>query len=223
VGETGVFKQLFATMNDVLDEIIRQYPAAQGAKKKELEEQVHVLKNMSDSCIEQWLNFEEKMEQWTEHSSGTDIAGPIIKQPSITEPSASAPLPMSNAFVRGQGYYQLFMYDQAIQEFEAAVEAQPDFLLARLYLALGHMRKGDYVEAYRQFQLLISLTENKKVKAISFNAMGCIQAKNRNVEKAQEYFQMAYKADPSFLEPLMNMSLTLQEEEKLLFESGLMK
>jgi tetratricopeptide (TPR) repeat protein len=220
VGETGVFNQLFATMNDVLDEIIRQYPAAQGAKKKELEEQVSVLKNMSDSCIEQWLHFEEKMEQLTEQADVT--SKPVsFKQPAILE--TSSPPPMSNAFVRGQGYYQLLMYDQAIHEFEAAVEAQPDFLLARLYLALGHMRRGNYVEAYRQFQLLTSLTENKKVKAISYNAMGCIQAKNRNVEKAQEYFQMAYQADPSFLEPLMNMSLTLQEEERLLFESGLMK
>jgi tetratricopeptide (TPR) repeat protein len=218
VGETGVFNQLFASMNDVLDEIKRQYPAAHGEERKELEEQLVVLKTMSDNCIEQWLQFEEKLEQLI-----------TILEPAGFEKSASYPMPTqspihedSNSFLRGQGYYQLWMYDHAIREFEAAVEDHPDHLLSRLYLALGRLRKGDHVEAYRHFQLLISLSDNPKVKAIAYNAMGCIQARNKHVEKAQQYFEMAYQADPSFMQPLMNMSLTIQEEERLLSESGLL-
>lgn len=226
-----MFNQLFATMNDVLDDILKEYPEAKGAKKQELEQQIGVLKAMSDSCIEQWLLFEERLEQ-AAHAAGLPLAWPGISPPaSAGPPPKQSPLaalpayaanpPLSDAFRRGQGFYQLMMYEEAIREFARAVEVQPDFLLARLYLALGFLRKGDFAEAYRHFQLLTSLTDHHKMKAISYNAMGCIQAKNKNVEKAQHYFQLAVKADPSFTEPWVNMNLTLQEEEKLLSDSGL--
>lgn len=213
-----MFKQLFATMNDVLDEILREYPAAQDSKKKDFEQQVGVLKSMSDICIEEWLQFEEKLEQAVNVWKMKPQAHTIPEQ---QHPAHAANPPLSDAFKRGQGYYQLFMYDQAVEHFEQAVAMQPDFQLARLYLALGYMRKGDLPEAYRHFRLLTSLTEHKKVKAISYNAMGCIQAKNKNPEKARQYFELALKADPALTEPLDSTALSMQEEERLLHDSGL--
>ena len=105
----------------------------------------------------------------------------------------------------GKDITSLYMYDQAIKEFEVLIQRQPDFLLARVYLAMGHLRKGEFGEAYQHFKFLLPLTENSKMKAISYNAMGCIQVQNQNLEKAFEYFQKAYHTDPSCMEPLINL------------------
>ncbi|MDT2275603.1 tetratricopeptide repeat protein [Paenibacillus larvae] len=39
------------------------------------------------------------------------------------------------------------MYRQAIQEFEKLVQKEPDFLLARIYLAMGYLKQGELPEA----------------------------------------------------------------------------
>ena len=56
-----MFKHLFSTMNEVLEEIQKEYPNSDVEKKAELDEQLQVLKTMSDEFIEAWLLFEEKL------------------------------------------------------------------------------------------------------------------------------------------------------------------
>jgi tetratricopeptide (TPR) repeat protein len=194
-----MFKQLFSTMNEVLDHILKEYPNVAGTEKAALDEQLQVLKAMSDECIEKWLMFEEKLGQF--YGASADHTQHLHNE--LLE--LDAPAKQSTEFVKGQGYYKLFMYEQAIREFEHLVRYQPDFLLARIYLAMGYLRKGDYGEAYRHFQFLLPLTENSKMKAISYNAMGCIQVQNQNMEKAFEYFQKAYTIDPSCMEPFIQL------------------
>jgi tetratricopeptide (TPR) repeat protein len=91
------------------------------------------------------------------------------------------------------------MFDQAVKELEALIQQHPDFLLARMYLAMGYLRLGEDGDAYRHFQLILPLTDDKQLQAISYNALGCIQVKKQNMQKAMEYFQLAYHADPASL------------------------
>jgi len=190
----NVFKQLFSTMNDVLEEIAGRYPLAEGHERKDLEDQLAMLKSMSDVCIEEWLLFEEKMGKLV-------YAGkPQPEVPACVAtlmPAAVQDEEANESFARGQGYYKLYMFTQAVEEFEKLVRQQPDFLLARIYLAMGYLRLGEYGEAYRHFQFLLPLTDNSKIRAITYNAMGCIHAQNQNMDKAYEYFKMAYRSDPT--------------------------
>ncbi|MFD7524014.1 tetratricopeptide repeat protein [Paenibacillus chitinolyticus] len=205
-----MFKHLFATMNEVLDEILLQLPNAKGALKAELEEELGALKAISDDCIEHWLLFEEKLGKTL--SVGNASVTSSLASASDSNQLQNVPQPAEEAqphsaegkdaveFIRGQGFYMLLMYEQATREFEALLTREPDFLLARAYLAMGYLRQGDNEEAARHFTLLLALTENKQMKAISYNAMGCIQFQNRNLEQALEYFKKAYHADPDCLE-----------------------
>ncbi|MFC0214817.1 tetratricopeptide repeat protein [Paenibacillus chartarius] len=192
-----MFKHLFSTMNEVLDEIAKEYPTAAGAKKQELDDKLQVLKTMSDEFIESWLLFEEKM--GTVLKTNADPSTWLHNN--LLELDASAQ--QSEHFARGQGYYKLLMYKEAIREFEELVKVEPDFLLARIYLAMAYLRFGDTAEAYRHFQFLLPLTDNEKMKAITYNAMGCIQMHNQNVAKACEYFKKAYASSPECVEPLL--------------------
>jgi tetratricopeptide (TPR) repeat protein len=204
-----MFKQLFASMNDALDDIITQMPAASGAERAELEERLSVLKAMSDTCIEEWLLFEEKLGQLTGKSEHPelDLMSEGL-QKSNPKPTADKP-PMKEeeegSFSKGQGYYKLAMFRDAVGEFEQVVSKQPDFLMARIYLAMSYLRCGEYTDAYRHFQFLVPLTDDSKMKAISYNAMGCIQAEKQNMDKALEYFRLAHSADPSSVESVMNL------------------
>jgi tetratricopeptide (TPR) repeat protein len=227
-----MFKQLFASMNGALDDILSRLPSSSGKERKDLEERLSVLKAMSDTCIEEWLLFEEKMGLLSEGKSdpgnGASMSLPAGKPGLVpgaaltaaapaeflTEPEPSKPKaalvthglkkPHSLAsFSKGQGFYKLSMYKQAVDELERVVETQPDDLLARMYLAMAYFHSEEYAEAYRHFQIVVPLTDDLKMKAISYNAMGCIQAERQNLDKALELFRLAHSADPASIEPVL--------------------
>lgn len=205
-----MFKSMFDCMHEMLDLIIREYPISSGARRSELEEQLQTLKSMSDHYLEEWILFEEKMSvilkaidgepaaEWAHHGLG------------------------SESFRRGQGYYKLFMFEQAIKEFEKLVAQHGDFLIARLYLAMGYLQNGDLDEASRHFHLIVPLTENKKFLAISYNALGCIQAKKGNSEQACEYFRRALEMDPTYQDPSANLEICGKDTESLQFGIAVM-
>jgi len=205
-----MFKPLFDCMHDVLDQIIQEYPIADNSRKVELEEQLYTLKSMSDHYLEQWILFEEKMSAIVQHTDA---------EPTIEWKHKGL---CSETFRRGQGYYKLFMFEQAIIEFEQLVSQHSDFLIARLYLAMGYLQKGDLDEASRHFHLIVPLTENAKFQAISYNALGCIQAKRGNSEQASEYFKMALDLDPTYQDPSKNLELCGINNEALQFGIAVM-
>lgn len=227
-----MFKQLFASMNGALDDILSRLPSSTGKERKDLEERLSVLKAMSDTCIEEWLLFEEKMGLLSEGKSapgdGASMSLPagkpgllpgaaltaaapagFLTEPEPAKQKASSatyglkkPLSLAS-FSKGQGFYKLSMYKQAVDELERVVETQPDDLLARMYLAMAYFHSEEYAEAYRHFQIVVPLTDDLKMKAISYNAMGCIQAERQNLDKALELFRLAHSADPASIEPVL--------------------
>ena len=200
-----MFKPLFESMHEVLDDIMKEYPASSGNRKHELEEQLRSLKAISDSYIEEWLQFEEKMSLVTSQMQNEDSSDWMHHGLS------------SETFRRGQGYYKLFMFEQAIKEFEKLVAEYGDFLIARMYLAMGYLQKGELDEASRHFHLIVPLTENRKFLAIAYNALGCVHAKKGNHEQACEYFQKAMDLDPTYQDPSINMEICGEDNERLRF------
>lgn len=225
-----MFKQLFASMNGALDDILSRLPSSSGKERKDLEERLSVLKAMSDTCIEEWLLFEEKMglvaEGAPDSGKGASMNLPPADKSGLVPgaalaaavPAGCMPAPKPKAppvthgvkktlslasFSKGQGYYKLSMYKQAVDELERVVETQPDDLLARMYLAMAYFHSEEYAEAYRHFQIVVPLTDDLKMKAISYNAMGCIQAERQNLDKALELFRLAHSADPASIEPVL--------------------
>jgi tetratricopeptide (TPR) repeat protein len=205
-----MFKHIFSTMHELLEEIVIQYSSATGRKKADLAEQLQMLKSMSDSIVEDWLNFEEKLEQ-VKHLFAEDpaIAGiPEVPQSeSFFSDDQVCQSKQNGSFSKGHGYYLLMMYPEAIRELEQVVRALPDHLLARFFLAMSLLHIGEHEEAYRHFQFIIPLSDDKRMKAIAYNAMGFIQFQHRNVHKAVEMFQLAHQTDPTLEEPIVNLHL----------------
>ncbi|MWC28505.1 tetratricopeptide repeat protein [Paenibacillus sp. MMS18-CY102] len=247
-----MFAHLFATMNDKLDEIRRLYPRATGNGRDHLDRQLDTLKEMSDTIVEQWLLFEEKLADFLDQSkpaaSPSLNANAAAKAASAPErhaasketaaaaaatQSAGAPPPSNDGqeewslstevaiqISKGQGYFKLHMFKHAATELEQAISMAPDCQLARMFLAMTHMHLQQWNEAQRHFQILISLTNYAKWRAIGYNALGCIQAVGMNLELAEHYFLKAHDADPSFADSLMNLKCCKERNGQLSLRFG---
>ncbi|WP_373229677.1 hypothetical protein [Cohnella sp.] len=201
-----MIQQWFATMNEILDDLILRYPHASGEEKNQLQQQWDMLKTLSDDIIESWLQFEDKMGVYRElQQQNTNTA----------EPPRSL-----GSFIKGQGYFKLHMFEQASQHLEEAIELYPDFVGARLFLAMSQMHMKEWGKAQRHFQLIAVLTEESRLQAIAYNALGCIQAIYAHLERAQCYFEKALETDPTFGDPKLNLESCKQGNGQLQLQFG---
>ncbi|WP_199925631.1 tetratricopeptide repeat protein [Paenibacillus bouchesdurhonensis] len=205
-----MFQHVFAEMNEMLDEIARHYPIVQGAHKHELARKWRLLRQMSDSMIEEWLNFEEKM--GVLRQSGINLE----EKYELDYPEMSV-----EAFVKGQGYYKLLMFPQSLKQFQAVLEEYPESLIGRTYLAMCHLHLEQSDEAVDYFEEVLKAAANKRLRSIIYNALGCIEAKRGVRSKAREYFTLAYHSDPTLPEPLANWEACLHSTGKLQYGTQL--
>ncbi|MBJ6363568.1 tetratricopeptide repeat protein [Paenibacillus sp. MAHUQ-46] len=205
-----MFSHLFATMNELLDELIKRNP--NGVLQGQDEEQFAVLKAMSDKIMDEWLSFEEKIALFKDKMQDSDAE----KTNNITMPLTAVltdkpPVPaalqaeLEQLLSKGQGYFKLYMFPEAADAFNEVMQRSPDCNLARLFLAMTYMHMQEWYEAQRHFQLIVALADHPKWQALGLNALGCIQAIRQNLDQAEIYFQKAYDADPSFEETLSNL------------------
>ncbi|MBO2943145.1 hypothetical protein JJQ72_04000 [Paenibacillus sp. F411] len=205
-----MFQHVFDEMNNMFDEIVKHYPAAQGPQKQALVHNWNLLKQMSDGIIDEWLRFEERMAVFRENTAA----------PPGFPPTGSPELQLET-FIRGQGYYKLLMFEPALSQFTAAAESYPDSPLIRLYLAMSHLHLGETSEAARQLLGMLPGAEDKKLKAIIYNAMGCIQVIQGARDKASEFFTLAIQQDPTLPDPLNNLQVCHQKRGELQYGSPL--
>ncbi|NBD22546.1 tetratricopeptide repeat protein [Paenibacillus glycinis] len=86
-----MFKHVFATMQDILQDIIIHYPHADDTERKRLDEQLAKLKQFSDTFIEEWLQFEESMADFR------DLQQQCLKQSADSSTAAEPKQPSKQA------------------------------------------------------------------------------------------------------------------------------
>lgn len=221
-----MIRQWFDRMNEVLDDLIQHYPHASSEQKMHIYKQWQVLKAMSDDMIEMWLQFEDKMDYLREchecHANNESDEYQVGQQtnsvcpqnhvyhqtfdeckqtPANIHADEAAMLP----YQKGQGYFKLYMYKQSSDQLEIVLAAYPDYVHARLLLAMCRMHLQQWYEAQRHFQFIAACTEETKLQAIAYNALGCIQAVFAHLDQAQRYFRKALAMDSSFRYAQLNL------------------
>ncbi|WP_410514844.1 hypothetical protein PaeBR_10925 [Paenibacillus sp. BR2-3] len=209
-----MFQHLFAEMNEMLQEIVIHYPTAEGTRREELLCKYNLLRRLSDNVMDEWLAFAEKMNNF---SQGTDLSYAQEEEP----PQREAPELSMESFVRGQGYYKLLMYPQCIEQFKAVISRYPDSLSGRLYLAMSYLHQGEGETAWEHLNHMITLVRNRKLKAMVYNAMGCIRASQKRYPEAQELFGLSLQHDPSLPEPNVNLEVCRLKDGELQYGSQL--
>jgi tetratricopeptide (TPR) repeat protein len=204
-----MFQHVFAEMNDMLDEISQHYPMAHGMQKQTLHQKWNLLKHMSDGIIEEWLCFEEKMGElrqiWNNPDEVFDFEHPDH-------------MLNNDHFIKGQGYYKLLMYNQALEQFQQVIIQHPEGnFLAVTYLAMCYHHLQLIDKAVEQFHLALKVTVNLRLQAIIYNALGCIEGNRGAGGKAREYFKKSHHSDPSLPEPVANLEACLNDSGQLQF------
>ncbi len=207
----AMFQHLFAEMNDALDEIEKYYSAAPAEKKQELLRKWNLLKQMSDGIMDDWMSFEEKMARIRESGlfRGTD-------------PFTMIPELKLQSFVKGQGYFKLLMYQHAAEEFARVVEMYPESLMSRLYLAMSYLHLEETHVAAKELNRILLNSDQPRLKALAYNALGCIHAKHTDLEQALSCFALSLQHDPSLPEPLYNLEACRSKSGKLQYGTQLL-
>ncbi|XID94350.1 tetratricopeptide repeat protein [Paenibacillaceae bacterium WGS1546] len=203
-----MIQQWFAMLNEVLDELIIRYPQATNEERTALRQQWDMLKALSDDMIELWLQFEDRMGVFRD------------MQAKSAATAASEPKRLLASFVKGHGYFQLQMFRQAAAQLQEAVRANPDFLGARMFLAMALMHMKQWNEAFKHFQLIAAMAEDRKLQAIALNALGCIQAVYSHLDQACHYFSKALEADPDFADPKCNLKSLREGKDQVQLQFG---
>ena len=225
--------QWFIVADGMLDEMIARYPAADAAQKAAIEAELRRIQRLSDAIVDGWLRMEEKLATLRgmvsseaageEAAKPADTALPCAEREGETETAsalANAPAGLSahaaaghgaldearRQLIAGQGYYDLAVYREAAAAFRRAVELRPESLAARMFLAMSHMRLEEWEDAERHFLFIVRTAQLPKLKALGFNALGCIQAVTANLEQAAHYFRLACEADPAFTGAARNLA-----------------
>lgn len=108
-----MFQQLFAVMNDLLDDIMLRYPHCSSEERKEMLEQLAQLRGISDQFIEEWLRLEEKMADFREEfpaaaasagiTAGTSFPLPEIAGAGGAQSAAATATGASDSRIAGTG------------------------------------------------------------------------------------------------------------------------
>ncbi|WP_025685870.1 tetratricopeptide repeat protein [Paenibacillus maysiensis] len=207
-----MFQHVFAEMNSMLDDIVKHYPSAQGSRRQELLQHWSLLRRMSDGIMDEWLAFEEKMVRLRAAGFSAESGMSDAELPEKELP----------AFTRGQGYYRLLMYPEAICQFEQVLQHFPNSWQSQMYMGMAYFQLEDTAEAVRHFQKVLHLTDQPGLKAVIYNALGCLMAKQADVEEAQKCFALAHQFDPALPEPLHNMEACLSGAGMLRYDSSMM-
>lgn len=203
-----VFQHVFAEMNDMLQEIIRHYPTAQGARREELLGNWNLLRRLCDEMMDEWLAFAEKM---SDFQLAEDPGGEGERELGQNE----APELRHPAFARGQGYFKLLMYPECVREFGQVLGEYPDSVPARLYSGLALLHSGDLDGAWTHLQQMLPGVRSRRLKAFTYNVMGCILARQGLLADAQDLFSLALKYAPDLQEPAENLKVCRRKEGEL--------
>lgn len=113
-----------------------------------------------------------------------------------------------SSFKRGLGFFDLYMLEEAIKEFENLVLLEPNFIFGHFLLGYVYSQKQKHEDAEREFRLVLALTEDQQLKGMAYNGLGNICAERGKFDQALEEFHLAEENSPENHEVSFNLAAT---------------
>lgn len=110
-------------------------------------------------------------------------------------------------FQKGIGFYDLWMYDQAITQLEQINQKYPDFNLARLYTAMTYFKKAKYSDSKREVALLFKFSDDPDLISLGHNILGMVYSFEKEYTLSIEHFKNAIKLKENWNEPKFNLAI----------------
>lgn len=203
-----LIKELFFTINQMVDQIAARLPIHSNEERAQIEKQVLELKKLGDTILDEWINFEEGM---------IDKIGPyfpaLLNDSVLTEFQSQTAHPDIKereeipAFFKAKGYFDLGIYQESYPLLKEVVHQEPDHEFARLYFAYSAIFLGKKEEAVKHFTLLEKTTSSPKVRAVCLNALGILNFDDGKFETAGTFFEQAIEWDHGLFVAYYNLGM----------------
>lgn len=182
-----MFQHMFTSMNEMLDGITKQYPQASDQERELFLKQIRELKKMSDSFIEQWLEFEEKVADFQD-CFGMDVSGTH---------AISETLPVQAQFSAGTGINQQSNAPSHASGKTFAISEKascnisdltiPDDAAALIHKGQGYYKLFMFSHAAGLFQDALTIAPECNLARLF---LGMSQMHLQNWQEAQRQFQL---------------------------------
>lgn len=199
------FNQLHAE----LGEISQSWSVASDEEKRRMAEQLVRLRRLSDQIVDAWLALEEKLSLVLKMVNEVEQSANTADSAQLNGGAVHADTQPEHVLLyrKGEGFYHLRLFHDAKQHFAQLLKHSPDWESGRLYYGYSLLFCGEREAALREFRLLSRTASEQKVKAISYNALGCMVAEERHWLEATEAFKAALQTMPDYLEAAFNLAL----------------
>ncbi len=205
-------KEIFAKMNQKLEKMNIQVEQP-FYNENDIHKEVEVLKNQSETIVDEWLKFEEKLgfflkktkEKKTNSSSVPDFSQEHYEasykkllqldhegDPNTQLGNSSTTTtnePQSEWWRKGKALYDLNMYDQSVQFLQKVLEEEPEFEPACFYVAHSYLELNQYDKARYYWQFLADTSDNQRMKLLALHALACLEATLEKYERALVFFR----------------------------------
>lgn len=111
----------------------------------------------------------------------------------------------------GKYYLDRQQYDQAIAEFAAAGEADPNFPFVHFNLGLAHLKKQEYTLARAEFLKDAALEPDV---ALNYQELGNTYWQMQDDENAEKSYREALKHDPRLVDSRIGLAKIYQRQQK---------
>jgi len=204
-----LIQQLFSYMYNTLSELEHEFKSTIDMDHElGLLEKYLTVKEMIEDISDQLNHVQKKIKQF-EKEHGLEI-GPIEDEnKDVEQEEVVIELDESDFldFQKGIGFFDLWMYDEAVFHLEKIMDKYPDFNLARLYTAMTYFQRNNLDEAKRQLNFLFHYTEDSDLLSLGHNLLGMIEGKNKQYDKAISEFQQAIINRTDWYEPKFNLAM----------------
>jgi len=117
-----------------------------------------------------------------------------------TAPAEEGKVSKENHFNKGVSFYTRNLLEEAIKEFELAMQEEPDKeLQVHNMLGLCFMKQGSYEKAIEEFKKGLECKgyEEKEYQGLQYN-LGRVYEASGKIKEALEIFKELYKKDPKY-------------------------
>ncbi|MGG1659690.1 tetratricopeptide repeat protein [Brevibacillus sp. NRS-1366] len=223
----------FQTLRRKAESIEEKWSDATEQERLQMADQLFHLRQVSDTVVDLWLQFEERLSNTIRHikqlegqlpeeqkeeqttqakpSPGTVSAKATFKKEASASTKDESKHGDGNTyepmFRKGEGFYHLRMYQDAKKCFAALVNESPDWESGRLYYAYSLLFCEEPETALREFRLLSRSASSPAVVAISYNAIGCILAEEEQWLEAAQAFRASLEIKSDQIEAKYNLAL----------------
>ena len=126
----------------------------------------------------------------------------MVKMPGTTIEMASP------HFDKGNDLYTANKKEEAIREFQKALDIQPDYLPATFNIAISLGDLGRFKEAEK---ILLDVIQKDASIPESYNSLGYLYYKNKDFIKAKESFEKAIEINPKYEQAKNSLSILKKE------------